>query len=116
MFLPIVDSNGQYRLLNAQDILYLQTDSKGKLYFYTFDESYRAVSLLREWAELLLPEGFIQTDRGTIVNAKKIESYDPKLRVVTIPVKHGAIFIPIVDKERRKLEEAISWNERKQSR
>jgi DNA-binding LytR/AlgR family response regulator len=57
---------------------------------------------------MLQNEGFIQTDRGTIVNARKIDSYHPSMRVVTIPWMDGKVSIPFSEKVQRKLEEELS--------
>lgn len=108
MILSLIDSSGEHQLLNARDIMYIQTNGQGELNFYAYEEKYRAVSTLRDWAVLLQNEGFIQTDRGTIVNARKIDSYDPRLRVITIPLMNGNVSIPFAEKARRKLEEELS--------
>ena len=107
MILLLIDSSGEYRLLSTQDIAFLQTNGQGELHFYAYDETYRPISLLKEWAMLLQKEGFVQMDRGTIVNTRKIESFDPDLRVVTIPLMDGAVSIPYAEKVRRKLEKEL---------
>ena len=107
MILLLIDSSGDYRLLSTQDIAYLQTNGQGELQFYTHDETYRPITLLKEWAALLKNEGFVQLDRGTIVNTRMIESLDPDLRVVTIPLMDGAVTIPFAEKVRRKLEKEL---------
>lgn len=107
MILPLIDSSGEHRLLNVQDIAYLQTNGQGELHFYAYEGMYRPVTLLRDWAMLLQKEGFVQMDRGTIVNARMIESFDSQLRVVTIPLMGGAVTIPFAEKVRRKLEKEL---------
>lgn len=107
MILLLIDSSGDYRLLSTQDIAYIQTNGQGELQFYTHDETYRPISLLKEWAALLKNEGFVRLDRGTIVNTRMIESLDPDLRVVTIPLMNGAVTIPFAEKTRRKLEKEL---------
>jgi len=107
MILLLINTSGEYRLLSTQDIAYLQTNGQGELHFYTYEEMYRPISLMKEWAKLLQTEGFVQTDRGTIVNTGMIESIDPNLRVVTIPLMDGAVAIPFAEKARRKLEKEL---------
>lgn len=107
MILSLIDSKGNHRLLDTQDILYMQTNGSGELHFYAFDEQFRAFSTLKDWSLLLQADGFLQTDRGTIVNTRKINSYDPSLRVVTIPVLDGTVTIPFAENVRRKLETTI---------
>jgi len=107
MILPLIDSSSEHHLLNVQDIAYLQTNGHGELHFYAYDETYRPISLLKDWAMLLQNEGFVQMDRGTIVNTRKIELFDPNLRVVRIPLMDGAVTIPFAEKVRRKLEKEL---------
>jgi len=103
MILPLINANGEHCWLNVEDIAYLQTNGQGKLHVYTYNETYRPISLLREWGVLLQKEGFLKIDRGTIVNARMIESVDPCLRVVVISRAGGAVSIPYSEKVRAEL-------------
>ncbi len=108
MNLLLIDSKGKPRVMNVHDILYLQTNGFGGLYFYSFDERFKPISTLLDWCTFLQSEGFLQLDRGTMVNVRKISSYDPTLRVVTIPNHNGNIIIPFTENIRRNL--AIELN------
>lgn len=112
MILSLINSHGELCFLDARNILFLQTNGQGELYFYTYEEKYRAVSMLKDWGQLLQREGFMQVDRGTIVNTKKIEYMDPILRVVRIPLLDGAATIPFTEKVRSKLREELISNEK----
>ncbi|WP_164472880.1 LytTR family transcriptional regulator DNA-binding domain-containing protein [Cohnella candidum] len=103
MTLLLIDSKGKLRLMNVQDILYLQTSGFGGLDFYAFDERFKPLTSLQNWFTLLQNEGFMQLDRGTIVNVKKISSYDPNLRVVVVPTHEGNILIPFTENIQREL-------------
>ena len=104
MILPLINSSGEHRLLNTQDIAYLQTNGQGKLHFYSNEGISRPMILLKDWAMLLEKEGFVQIDRGTIVNMGRIGSVDADLHVVTIPFLDSVVSIPFAERMRRRLE------------
>jgi len=107
MILPLINFEGEFCLLDTQDVLYLQTNGRGGLHFYTYEDEYKAVSMLKDWAALLQAEGFIRTDRGTIVNVRKIESYDPILHVMMIHTLHKTVRLPLTRVVRREQAEAL---------
>jgi hypothetical protein len=37
MILSLINSSGEYQLLNARDILYIQTNGHGELQFYAYN-------------------------------------------------------------------------------
>lgn len=107
MILPLINANGEHRWLNVEDIAYLQTNGQGKLHVYTYNETYRPISLLREWGVLLQKEGFLKIDRGTIVNVRMIESVDSNLRLVKVSLKSEVVSIPFAEKMLRQLEKRL---------
>ena len=107
MILPLIDSSGKHRLLSTQDIAYLQTNGQGELQFYSNEGISRPIILLKDWAMLLEKEGFVQIDRGTIVNMRRIGSVDPNLRIVTIQLLDGVVSIPFAERMRRRLEKEL---------
>jgi len=103
MILQVIASNGEHRILDVADIVYLQTDGYGEVLFYTFDDRYRAITRLGEWSELLREEGFLQTDRGTVVNTRKITSLDRSLRVIKVAMSEGDVNIPVSERAQKQL-------------
>ncbi|MFB9274115.1 LytTR family DNA-binding domain-containing protein [Cohnella cellulosilytica] len=90
-------------MLDVADIVYLQTDGYGEVLFYTFDGKYRAITRLGEWSELLREKGFLQMDRGTVVNMRKIISLDRGLRVIKVAVSEGDVNIPVSERAQKQL-------------
>lgn len=103
MILRVLNSNEEQCELDVADIIYLQTNGYGEVLFYTFDDSYRPISKLGEWSALLQNEGFLQTDRGTVVNTRKIKSMDRNLRVVKVAISEGEVNIPVSVKAQKQL-------------
>jgi DNA-binding LytR/AlgR family response regulator len=108
MILPLLNSEGQYCLLDVQEIIYLQTNGRGELLLYSYDETYKMITMLRDWSTLLHKSGFIQMERGTVVNERKITSYDPHLHVVRILTSGGEVSIPVSEKIHRKIKTQFS--------
>ena len=98
MILPLINSEGQFCFLDTQEIIYIQTNGVGNIYIHSFDEKYRAMSMMRDWSLLLRNSDFMQMDRGTIVNTRNIVSYDPILNVVGILASNGEVSIPVSHK------------------
>jgi DNA-binding LytR/AlgR family response regulator len=103
MILQVIASNGEHRMLDVADIIYLQTDGYGKVLFYTLDDKYRAITRLGEWSDVLRKEDFLQTDRGTVVNRRKITSLDRGLRVIKVAMSEGDLNIPISERAQKQL-------------
>jgi len=63
-------------LLNAKnDNLFLQTDTRGSLLAQTRDAQLRILRTVDDRELLLKAQGFLRTDRGTILNLGKTEAY-----------------------------------------
>ena len=103
MLLPLLNEKGEYRMLDVEEIVYLQTDGAGEVSIYSYEDKYRAISMVRDWYQLLQNSGFWQLDRGTVVNRKSIQSFDPELNVIAIRTNSGEIFIPISQKMQKEI-------------
>lgn len=98
MYLPIKTSDGGYKILKMnEDVLYLQRDGGEGLSFHTFDEEYKALLRVEDWAHYLHPMGFLRIDRGTIVNLHKAEDFDHELRVLVLRTSIGKVTLPVAE-------------------
>lgn len=96
MILPLFDSYGNLSMVNVpEEILYLQTDGCGGLYFYSENYEYSAAKLVGEWESLLSNEGFLRIDRGTIVNMQKVSRFDPLLGILEMKTSSKRMTVPV---------------------
>ncbi|RED58615.1 LytTR family DNA-binding domain-containing protein [Cohnella lupini] len=98
MQLPLLNSEGVIRWVDGQDILYLQTDGSGDVTLFAYDETYKAISTVKELFRLLEPAGFVRVDRGTVVNPSRIDSFDPLLNVARIRTSESIILISVPER------------------
>ncbi|BBI31355.1 LytTR family DNA-binding domain-containing protein [Cohnella abietis] len=95
MLLPMLNTKGDFCLLDAQNIVYLQTNGAGELAIYSYDEKYRVLSKVKDWTLLLQDAGFIRIDRGTVVNTRSIEAFDADLNVIKLRTSNGGLWVPV---------------------
>ncbi|WP_373232983.1 LytTR family DNA-binding domain-containing protein [Cohnella sp.] len=107
MMLSLVDSNGDICLIDIQDMVYLQMNGHEGLHFYTDNGIYRALTAAKDWAAFLQNKGFLQLDRGTIVNVKKVAAYNPELRVVTVTTSEGNVLLPVAEKVQKQIKKLL---------
>ncbi|MFC4304390.1 LytTR family transcriptional regulator DNA-binding domain-containing protein [Cohnella boryungensis] len=107
MMLSLVDSNGDICLVDIQDMVYLQMNGHEGLHFYTDNGIYKALTAAKDWAAFLQDKGFLQLDRGTIVNVKKVAAYNSELRVVTVTTSEGNVFLPVAEKVQRQIKKLL---------
>ncbi|MFB9274153.1 LytTR family DNA-binding domain-containing protein [Cohnella cellulosilytica] len=107
MMLSLVDSNGDVCLVSIQDMVYLQMNGREGLQFYTDNGIYKALTATKDWATFLQDKGFLQLDRGTIVNVKKVAAYNSELRVVTVPTSEGNVLLPVAEKVQRQIKKLL---------
>jgi DNA-binding LytR/AlgR family response regulator len=110
---PLINSKGQFCFLDVQKIIYIQTNGLGELIVHTYNDTYKFITILRDWSVLLRKSGFIQVDRGTVVNEKEIASYDSSLHVLKFHVQDGEVSIPVSEKIHRKLKDQYLIMEKK---
>ncbi|MFC5469259.1 LytTR family DNA-binding domain-containing protein [Cohnella suwonensis] len=101
MLLGLLNDKGQCRLLDVGEILYMQTDGTGDLTIYSYDEKFRTISSAEDFAEFLREAGFVRTDRGTLVNMRQVEAYDPAQNVLRLRLKEGEVLVPAARNRRR---------------
>ncbi|TFE25526.1 LytTR family DNA-binding domain-containing protein [Cohnella luojiensis] len=104
MLLPLLNSKGEHRLVEAREIKFIQTDGAGEIEFYTYDEKYRTISTIKDISLLLEAAGFIRVDRGTIVNSSSIDSFDPLLNVARIRTIDSVVLLSVSGKMLGKIE------------
>ncbi len=112
MLLPLLDSRGKHCLLDVQEIVYLQTNGAGELTIYSYDEKYKTISMVKDWSQFLQNAGFIRLDRGTVVNTRNINSFDPLLNVVRIQLSNGEVLIPASQKMQREIRAQMETSKR----
>ncbi|MFC5404428.1 LytTR family DNA-binding domain-containing protein [Cohnella soli] len=105
MLLGLVNDQGQCRLLDVKEIVYMQTDGAGDLTIYSYDEKFRTISSAQDFAEYLREVDFVRTDRGTLVNMRRVETYDPAHNVLRLRTKEGEVLVPAARNRRRVLRE-----------
>lgn len=98
MHLPIKTSDGGYKILKMnEDVLYLQRGGGEGLSFHTFEEKYKALQRVEDWAHYLHSIGFLRIDRGTIVNLRKVKEFNHELRVLVLKTSNGKVTLPVAE-------------------
>jgi two-component system LytT family response regulator len=69
-----ISNNGQSRILDAEQVLYLQADS-GYTVFYLENDKVVSSESLSSFTKLF-PDFYVQTHRSTVVNARKVTHID----------------------------------------
>jgi DNA-binding LytR/AlgR family response regulator len=113
MIVPLINSKGQISFLDVHKIIYIQTNRIGELIVHSYDDTYNVITTLRDWSVLLQSSGFMQVDRGTVVNEKEIVSYDPVLHVLRMQLFNGEVSIPVSDKIHRLIKDQYPSNVKK---
>ncbi|QMV42743.1 LytTR family DNA-binding domain-containing protein [Cohnella cholangitidis] len=103
MLLPLLNSNGEHRMLDVREIVYLQTNGAGELTIYSYDDEYKIISMVKDLSILLQDSGFIRTDRGTVVNMESIESFDGILNIVKLRTSNGEVIAPVSHKMQKQI-------------
>ncbi|KGE20680.1 LytTR family DNA-binding domain-containing protein [Paenibacillus wynnii] len=76
MDIPVVHiQTGKDQVIDSRNILYIQSEGSQTL-IHTTDQVYRPVVSLRDFAALLLPEGFDTLDKSNVTNVDKVKYYD----------------------------------------
>ncbi|QJD86480.1 LytTR family DNA-binding domain-containing protein [Cohnella herbarum] len=103
MKLPLVNSSGEYRLLDVREIVYLQTNGSGEVTIYSYDDKYKIISMVKDLSFMLEDAGFVRTDRGTVINTESIESFDGILNIVKLRTSNGEVVAPVTYKMQKQI-------------
>jgi DNA-binding LytR/AlgR family response regulator len=103
MLLSLLNSRGEYRLLDVKEIVYLQTNGTGKMTIYSYDDEFKMISTVKEMSELLEDSGWFRTDRGTLLNPERIEQFDGILNIVKLRTSNGEIITPVSGRTQKQI-------------
>jgi DNA-binding LytR/AlgR family response regulator len=103
VLLPLLNSNGEFRLLDVQEIVYLQTNGSGEVMIYSYDDKYKMITKVKDLSLFLGDSGFMRTDRGTILNLERIDSFDGILNIVKLRTSNGEVIMPIAYKMQKQI-------------
>lgn len=103
MRLTLRNSSGDFRLLEVREIVYLQTNGAGDVTIYSYDDEYKMISRVKDLSALLEDSGFIRTDRGTVINAESIVSFDGFLNIVKLRTSNGEVIMPVAYRTQKQI-------------
>jgi DNA-binding LytR/AlgR family response regulator len=75
MDIPVVNvATGKAGVIDSAKVLFVQAD--GSTTIHTASETYKPAYSLKDFAEILLPEGFEYLDKSNLANINRVKSFD----------------------------------------
>jgi DNA-binding LytR/AlgR family response regulator len=80
--IPMIDKQtGEPVWVSLKDVDFVSLESK-KIIYHVGEKDYRQLSTLDDFAKILVEVGFIETDRGNLVNMERIKKFDEEYGVL----------------------------------